>query len=228
MKMHCTTTVVLLSSLFASTLGAPALVLTGRSKCGTPKPKDYCAGTKYNQSLANEYVCGDSRLGPVKLPQKLPLDPVLDIYDRFGGLCPGAFLEAWFNNTSGWWHYPPQDGFSIDADGHPIKADLVLPVGTLIDRFGSEYGAYTSPAAAPYMQRALPPSSLDTPQSDPSYPYNYHVYRLVKPITVLAGPIAPWFGQPGQGVQYMFYNTTIMALVESKLLERVDPTVILG
>jgi hypothetical protein len=37
----------------------------------------------------------------------------------------------------------------------------------LMDRFGSEYGSFVSPAGAPYMQRALPPSNLDTPTTDP-------------------------------------------------------------
>lgn len=39
--------------------------------------------------------------------------------------------------------------------------NLTLPVGTFLDRFGSEYGAYMSPAGVPYAQRALPPTNLD-------------------------------------------------------------------
>lgn len=42
-----------------------------------------------------------------------------------------------------------------------------LPVGLLVDRFGSEYGNFVSPKAAPYTQRALPPLNLDTPQASP-------------------------------------------------------------
>ena len=63
-------------------------------------------------------------------------------------------------------------------------------MGMKLDRFGSEYGSFLSPAGAPYSQRALPPSNLDTPTSDPSYPYNYHVYEVAKPFVVLSGPIA--------------------------------------
>ncbi|KAJ3036900.1 hypothetical protein HDV00_002244 [Rhizophlyctis rosea] len=218
-----------LSTLLLTALAAIAPLPTHSKifeKCASTR-SDYCTGTNYNKTLAHTYVCGDSRLGPVKLPKRLPLDSVLEIYDRFGGLCPGEFLKAWFNTTSGWWNYPVQAGFSLDTSGRPIQGNLTLPVGTLIDRFGSEYGTYVSPAAAPYMQRALPPSNLDTPQDDPQFPYNYHVYRVKKPLTVLAGPITPWFGQPGQGVQYMLYSN-VLSLINTTVLEAVDPRALLA
>ncbi|KAK3943297.1 hypothetical protein QBC46DRAFT_378081 [Diplogelasinospora grovesii] len=204
-----------------------AVAPAAADKCSRHQ-QNYCDGTNYNKTLEKTYVCGDSRLGPVKLPNKLPLDSVLDIYDRFGGLCPGPFLEAWFNTTAGWWNYPPQAGFSLNSDDNqPIKGNITLGVGILVDRFGSEYGTFVSPAAAPYMQRALPPSNLDTPQDDPSFPYNYHVYRVQKPLVVLAGPIAPWFGQPGQGVQYSLYSN-VMTLINGGYLIREDPSAILA
>ena len=137
---------------------------TSTSSCPHhPLSASYCTGTSLNLSLAETYICGDSRLGPVVLPQFfLPLDPILDIYDRFGGLCPGAFLERWFNTTSKWWDYPPLNGFSVDEDtGKIVAANLTLQTGTFVDRFGSEYGSFLAPAAAPYLQRSLPPSNLD-------------------------------------------------------------------
>ena len=137
------------------------------SRC-SPLRRDYCAGTASNATLARTYVCGDPRLGPRVLPRGLPLGTELQSYDRFGGLCPGPFLAAWYNATAAGWNYPPQDGFSVaDATGLPIEGNLTLGAGALLDRFGSEYGSFTSPAGAPYMQRALPPSNLDTPQSNP-------------------------------------------------------------
>ena len=63
-------------------------------------------------------------------------------------------------------------------------------------------GSYISAADAPYSQRALPPSNLDTDPNAPAYPYNYHVYAVLKPLPVVGGPIAPWFGQPGLGAQF--------------------------
>ncbi|KAK1780164.1 hypothetical protein QBC45DRAFT_324263 [Copromyces sp. CBS 386.78] len=186
-----------------------------------PLSPSYCSGTAQNWTLATTYICGDSRLGPVVLPQFfLPLDPILDIYDRFGGLCPGQFLEKWFNRTGGgWWDYPPQNGFSVDDAGEIIAANLTLQVGTFLDRFGSEYGAFLAPAAAPYLQRSLPPSNLN---GDAKFPYNYHVYSVIKPFKVLAGPIAPWFGQPGQGVQYQTY-VNVATLIADGYLKAEDP-----
>jgi len=59
-----------------------------------------------------------------------------------------------------------------------------------------------------------------------SFPYNYHVYRVLQPLPVIAGPIAPWFNQPGQGVQYEMYQN-ISFLVATSYLKRVNPKVLL-
>lgn len=156
---------------------APISSAADGSQCCAIKSNasEYCVGTANNATLLDQYVCGDWRLGPVQLPTMLPpLEPLLELYNRFGGLCPGAYLEAWWNTTTGYWNYPDQTGFSVDLSsggppgGKAIDGNLILPAGTLIDRFGAEKnGIYFSPAAAPYLQRALPPSNLDTPQDDP-------------------------------------------------------------
>jgi len=191
----------------------------------------YCDGTWYTASLNTTYVCGDWRLGPVQLPTKLPLDGVLEIYHRLSGLCPAAFLAKFWNSTDPdttkqGWIYPPQGGFSVDTAGEPIQGDYTLQPGTLIDRFGSEWGKYVSPAAAPYMQRALPPSNLNTPLDDPRFPNSYHVYRVMEPLVVMSGPIAPWFGQPGQGVQYEL-TAPVRDLLALKKLKQEEPSIIL-
>lgn len=114
------------------------------------------------------------------------------------------------------------------------RETLQLEVGTLLDRFGSEYGIYKLPlllplfpffsgssmenfshsdtlqkkkkkgtyvwaASAPFSQRSLSPSSLDTDPGNPDFPYGYHLYKVIRPFGVVGGPIAPWFGQPGLG-----------------------------
>jgi len=90
-------------------------------------------------------------------------------------------------------------------------------------------GSFISAAAAPYSQRALPPSNLDTNPSAPDYPYNYHVYEVKKPLTVVGGPIAPWFGQPGLGAQFYTGDVgNILALIEQGYLEREDPDVLIS
>ncbi|KAK4188465.1 hypothetical protein QBC35DRAFT_496403 [Podospora australis] len=182
----------------------------------------YCQNTAYNISQLDSYLCGDQRLGPTSLPKRLPLDPLTDFYDRLGGLCPGEFLDAWWNSTIKWWNYPDFQGFVLSDAGVPIQGNVTLVKGTLIDRFGGPGGDFVSPAGSPYMQRALPPMNLNTPDEDPQAHFNYHLYRVLKPLTVTSGPIAPWFGQPGNGVQYHLPQS-VGALVVAEILEREDP-----
>jgi hypothetical protein len=73
------------------------------------------------------------------LPRKLPLSGFLTSYDRFGGLTPGAYLARW-TGPGGSYVYPPLNGFQLDTGGNAINGTMVLQVGALIDRFGSEYG----------------------------------------------------------------------------------------
>lgn len=61
---------------------------------------------------------------------------------------------------------------------------------------------------------------------DSCFPYNYHLYKVLKPLVVIAGPIAPWFRQPGQGVQYEMYQN-ISTLVTTGFLKRIDPKILI-
>ncbi|KAL8992699.1 MAG: hypothetical protein Q9169_006901 [Polycauliona sp. 2 TL-2023] len=190
-----------------------------------------CSCTSTNDTgpeTGSAYICRDPRLGPVQLPTVFPLLSFVSDYDRFGGLQPGAFLARWTDNATGFYRYPPQNGFVLDLGGRAILGNMTLRVGMQVDRFGSEYGTYISAADAPYAQRALPPSNLATNPSSPEYPYNYHIYTVLKRLDVLGGPIAPWFGQPGLGVQ--FYTGAIgnvRTLVEMGYLERSNVTAVL-
>lgn len=50
-----------------------------------------------------------------------------------------------------------------------------------------------------------------------------------QPLTVLGGPIAPWFGQPGLGAQFYTGDTgNIMSLIDQGYLEREDPNVLIS
>ncbi|KAJ4245026.1 hypothetical protein NW762_014234 [Fusarium torreyae] len=208
------------SLLWLSAVSAlPNPVLSERSSCD-------CAGTRDGGSNSKPYICRDARLGPTKLPKKLPLGTLVESYNRFGGLTPAQFLQLW-TDDKGNYKYPPQNGFQLDDEGHAINGSMILPVGTLVDRFGSEYGSFISAAAAPYSQRALPPSNLDTNPDTPDFPYNYHVYRVIKPLTVVGGPIAPWFGQPGLGAQFFTGDVgNVKALLEQGYLQNEDASVL--
>ncbi|KAF2213554.1 hypothetical protein CERZMDRAFT_117258 [Cercospora zeae-maydis SCOH1-5] len=184
---------------------------------------NYCSGTK-TAGERSLFVCGDRRLGPVAIPSGLPLSGIAgsdSTYHRFGGLCPGEFLARW-TDPSGSYVYPAFDGYQLTAMGEPAMSDFTLPVGTFLDRFGSEYGKYMSPAGTPYAQRSLPPTNL---VSDPGaeYPYNYRVYIVSRSLSVQGGPIAAWFEQQGLGVQFLM-PMSVIELVKGGYLNRVNLT----
>lgn len=108
----------------------------------TQAPSCNCQGTTSGGVNASQYICGDSRLGPSVLPTQLPLGTFVSNYDRFGGQTPGEFLKKW-TDASGSYVYPEQNGFQLNVDGAPILGTMLIRNGTLLDRFGSEYGEYT-------------------------------------------------------------------------------------
>ncbi|KAH7326459.1 hypothetical protein B0I35DRAFT_422775 [Stachybotrys elegans] len=185
-----------------------------------------CRGTINGGSGSEMYICNDQRLGPRVLPRKLPLGTLTASYDRFGGLTPGQFLDKWWSTADNRWIFPEQNGFQLNTDSNGINGTTVLEPGTLVDRFGGEGGRFVSAADAPFSQRALPPSNLNTNASTPNFPYDYHIYRVVKPLTVVGGPIRPWFGQPGLGTQFFTGSTNINDLLTQGFLQREDPEIL--
>lgn len=180
-----------------------------------------CTGTNDTGYQGVIYICHDPMLGPARLPKTFPLLSFVSDYDRFGGQTPGEFLKRW-TDKNGKYVYPPQNGFQLNSAGQPILGNMTLQKGSKVDRFGSEYGVYISAADAPYAQRALPPSNLAVSDSSTEYPFNYHIYTVVKSFEVEGGPIAPWFGQPGLGAQFYVGATgNILTLLEKGYLERV-------
>ncbi|MEY9845395.1 TNT domain-containing protein [Streptacidiphilus sp. MAP5-3] len=157
-------------------------------------PSDACSAAFDN---------GDARLGPEQLPTAGSVGRELTGYHRTGGESPVAFLAQYYDptayNGAGGWRYPPDNGYLIAPDGRPMEIHERLLPGLDIDRFGSEYGSFLAPEGSAYSSRALPPQSLD---GQPAAGCNYHDYKVLKPFEVDAGPIAPWFNQPGLGWQY--------------------------
>lgn len=149
------------------------------------------------------YFEGDHRLGPAELANVGASGRELAGYRRTGGLAPAKFLETYWNphasSGKGGWNYPPDNGYAIGADGKPVEFRLTLRPGSDVDRYGSEYGSFLSPAGLPYDMRSIPPQNL---VSTPPASCNYHDYKVLKSFAVQAGPIAPWFAQPGYGLQY--------------------------
>ncbi|KAG5982005.1 hypothetical protein E4U55_002419 [Claviceps digitariae] len=179
-----------------------------------------CAGTTVDSPLMEE-VCGDSRLGPVDIHASAVIDSLTRTWHRLGGLCPSEFLKRW-TNPMGRFKYPAEDGFQLDSNQHAIKQDAVLCPGTLIDRFGSEGGSFLAPAGMRYETRSIPPQNLVTRKGPDSTPFNYNVYIVMEPLPVTAGCIAPWFEQPGLGVQYLI-NGSVADAIRNGVLRKVEP-----
>lgn len=172
---------------------------------GHPPPcprTDRIGGTNTAPNPAHErYYKGDWRLGPAQLPRRGAIGRMLEGYERLDHFSSAAaFLRCyWDEETGGWW-YPYPDGWTL-LNGAPLHTTISLKVGQRVDLFGSGFGHFLAPAGTPYAERALPPSNLDT--YDPAYPNGYHLYEVTRPFLVEAGPIRPWFGQPGYGIQYL-------------------------
>ncbi|WP_018556971.1 MULTISPECIES: TNT domain-containing protein [Streptomycetaceae] len=175
----------------------PVVGAPGRPPGGPENPR-ICLGAVFT---APKFFCGDPRLGPRELPTKGLLGTILAGYRRLDGQNANGFLGTWWNFTTNSYKFPDPvtnpDGFRTGFTPVP----LTLSVGQRIDRFGNEGGRFLAPAGSPFSQRSIPPSNLNT--FDAGYPFNYHLYKVVKPFTVASGPAEPWFGQPGNGLQYV-------------------------
>jgi hypothetical protein len=84
-------------------------------------------------------------------------------------------------------YYPPNNGFAGEAQ------EVTLQPGTMVQRTGNLGGKYIAPAGTPGPKLSLPYGQQGQPTT---------FLQVQKPIVVLAGPVAPWFGQIGGGVQY--------------------------
>lgn len=101
-----------------------------------------------------------------------------------------------------------------------------LPQGTIIDRFGSEFGRYLAPDGTPFADRALPPESVGGD-------YNrYMITGNALPLRwqIVEGPVEPFYGQtPTSGtIQYMIeapdgVRPSVQELVRLGILDDYGP-----
>jgi hypothetical protein len=192
---------------------AALLVAAGSSLAGVPAfaaTHGVGAKTALDAECSAKYFDGNSLLGPRTLPDKGRIAPIVAGYRRLAGMSAARFLKTYWDPTAnggkGSWRYPPDDGFLI-ADGQPVEFPSTLVQGEKVDRFGSEYGSFLAPADTPYANRSIPPQSLD--DFDPAFTCNYHLYLVLKPFEAETGPIAPFFGQPGLGLQYELVSSLL-------------------
>jgi hypothetical protein len=103
--------------------------------------------------------------------------------------------------------FPGNQGFLGRPEITMLRAGDVI-----IDRYGKSSGVFVSPQGTPYEARALPEGSANA---------EFHTYVVVKDMEVLSGTVAPWFEEPGKGVQYELPNN-IYKLVRERYLKEVD------
>lgn len=108
--------------------------------------------------------------------------------------------------------YPPNDGFQ------GVPSIVTLQPGTRVSRYGGyidanrgfqDKGNFVAPENVPFAQRSLPKQALAKPLT---------VYEVTAPIEgVRSGPAAPWFDEPGLGLQYQLPLTIQDYLDQGKL-----------
>ncbi|MDP9849336.1 TNT domain-containing protein [Streptosporangium lutulentum] len=160
------------------------------------------------------YLDDDPNLGPRYLPEEGQLGKILRGYKPLNGVAPQDFIDRYWDETTNMWRYPPDYGFAHSggySNGRPLVRPVRLPVGTPLDRFGGEKGAFVSPLGSSYVGRALPPNNLNTFYLAPKYLCSYHTYKVIKEFTVDGGPAVAAFQQEGEGRQYHLVSKYIPA-----------------
>ena len=104
--------------------------------------------------------------------------------------------------------YPGNSGFA-----GATERTFLMP-GQTIDRYGgSGYSRFFSPQGTPDWARALPPGTAGQP---------LRTFEVVKPFEVESGTVAPWFNQPGGGLQYRT-PVNLDTLLKRGIIKEVTP-----
>ena len=145
---------------------------------------------------------------------------VMHGWDPLGGMSFDDFASHFGTPETRVW--PGNDGFPPGYDPQPAH----LPAGTIIDRFGSEYGRYLAPDGTPFASRALPPESVGGD-------YNRYMVTgkaLPPGWQIVEGPVEPFYNQtPAPGtLQYMIVGpegvkVTLKELVDRGILDDYGP-----
>ena len=116
--------------------------------------------------------------------------------------------------------YADENGFDKrnKEENGQYYIQVLLPQGTTLIRYGPEGGRYTAPVGTSYDELSLP----YTEESQ-----EYHEYEVIADsisvfCPVKQGRVAPMFGCPGGGVQYMHLGGSIRDLLREKVLKRVE------
>lgn len=105
--------------------------------------------------------------------------------------------------------WPPNRGFVAGEGGQAT----VLP-GQTLDRFGGTGGSFLAPEGTPIPARSLAPGTELRPPNS---------YEVLQPFEAGAGRAAPWFGQPGGGLQFDLGKMTVQDLIDAGVLRPKGP-----
>ncbi|WP_442792258.1 TNT domain-containing protein [Amycolatopsis sp. NBC_01307] len=87
--------------------------------------------------------------------------------------------------------WPPGEQY---PDGSLYRAvPVMVPVDTVLDRFGPAYGRVFAADGTPFGERSLPPGTRDA---------EYRRYVVVRKVPMWRSESAHWFGQVGGGTRY--------------------------
>ena len=154
---------------------------------------------------------------PVHRDPPPPLPPEHPLFHGYHPVDPGPE----FTRPDGGLVYPddmlPTKPYAVPGT---VVPDANLPAGTVLGRFGHPGGAYLAPDGTPFSELSLPPHSALNPYyryfvKDPNLlPSGYHIEQ---------SQVAPWFHQPGGGIQYRVIgrdgtDASIDSLLESGYL----------
>jgi uncharacterized protein YukE len=145
---------------------------------------------------------------------------VMHGWDPLGGMSSDDFASNFGTPETRVW--PGNDGFPAGYEPQPAH----LPAGTIIDRFGSEFGRYLAPDGTAFGDRALPPESVGGD-------YNRYMVTgeaLPPGWRIVEGPVEPFYSQtPSPGtLQYMIegpdgVKPTVYELVRLGILDEYGP-----
>ena len=124
------------------------------------------------------------------------MPPDSPLFDGYHPVDPGSE----FTNSDGSLIYP-DDSLPSKPYAVPGTIDLqALPSsGTVMSRWGSEYGGWLTTEGTPFANLSLPPDGALKP---------FYQYEAVNPAELPRGWVfersiaAPWFHQPGGGTQF--------------------------
>lgn len=119
----------------------------------------------------------------------------------------------YYNQTTGEPIWPGQNGDpNIDGFLNGKYEDTELRPGEQIDRYGGNNGTFFGDEGTSIPERAM------APNSDFS---KYNKYVVAREMPVRKGKIAPWFDQPGGGIQYQI-DPGFVSSIKSKLRPKED------